>query len=123
MYPKEWLVAHRIELAVELFVIFVGEVGGFTRPQWGSVVDYIILGCLYLLAIFPLFLLSEGNGNRQETTIFVQNSSYALLLEEFFAILIDVHNNICTAPLFLYLLKGIFGATVATPFDSRRIGV
>ena len=63
---------HGVEFVVELVVVLVGEVGGLARPCGRDIVYDVILVGLDLLAVFPLFLLSEGNLHGQELAVFLQ---------------------------------------------------
>ena len=67
--PEQRLIAHGVEVAVELLVVLVGEFARSTCPQGVGVVDDVVLIGLHLLAILPILLLAEGDRDGEETAV------------------------------------------------------
>ena len=110
MYVEQRLIAHRIQLVVELFVLLLGNIQRLTSPQGLYIVDDVILVGIYILAIFPLLNLTKSNRYRQEVAILLQQVAYLLLLGVLLALLREVKNDRCSAlTLLLKLLHLIFG--------------
>ena len=119
--PEEGLVGHRVEIAVELLVVFVLQFAGFLCPKRGGVVDDVVLGSIHLLAIFPFFLLTESHGDRKEAAILLQQGGDTAFLEEFLAVIVDVEDDVRAAVSLVCLFQGELRAAVACPFDCLGI--
>ena len=63
MDVEQRFLQHRIELAVELHVVLLLQVGGLPVPDGVGIVDYLVLGGIHVLAVLPLLLLAEGDGH------------------------------------------------------------
>lgn len=72
VYPEQRLVAHGIEGAIKLLIVFVLQFHEFARPQRSVFIDDVILVGLHLLAVFSFLLLAEDYGKGEEITIFNQ---------------------------------------------------
>ena len=116
MYPEQRLIGHRIKVAIELLIILVFQFTGFQCPQRIGVINDIIFGRFNLLAVFPLFFLTECNRNRKEAAIFLQKRREACLFKEFLAIIVYIKNDIRTAFCLVRIFNCKFRATVASPF-------
>ena len=116
--PEERLLAHRIEVLVELLIVLLLQLRRFADPGRGGVVDDVVGIRIDILAILPLLLFAEGDLYRQETAILGQQSVQLFLVEELLALVVDVEHNICT-PIGLFgLFQGIRRCTVAAPFHG-----
>ena len=69
MDVEQRLVAHRIEFAIEILVLLLGNVGRLACPQRLGRVDLVVFVGIDILAILPLLDLAEHYGNRQEMAI------------------------------------------------------
>ena len=67
---EQRLVAHRVELAVELLVLLLGDFGRLARPQRIHVVDDVVLVRIHVLAVLPLLDLAEDDRHGQEAAVF-----------------------------------------------------
>ncbi len=118
VYMEQRLLRHRIQHAVEVGVILLFKLRGFTRPQGRCLVyDAVFVG-IDILAVFPLLLLAEHDRNRQETAIFTEQCAYAVARCELITVFCQMQNYTRTALGLVALLQSVFGRTVATPFDS-----
>ena len=79
--PEQGLVGYGVELAVELLVVLVLQVGRLLRPQGLSVVNHVVLLRLLLLAVLPFSLLAEDDGDGQETAVLLQQCLQFVFLE------------------------------------------
>ena len=95
--PEQRLVAHRVEVAVERLVVLVLQLAGRACPQRVGVVDDVVLVRLHLLAVLPLLLLAEGDGDGQEAAVLAQQPFQAALLEELLAVVVDVQHDVGAA--------------------------
>ena len=113
--PEERIILHGVEVAIEGLVVFILQGRGLLSPERGGLVDDVRLIGLLLAAVLPLRLLAEGDGNGEELAILLQEFLYAILLQKFLAVVVDVQHDVRAAPGTLRLLQGIFGITVAAP--------
>ena len=70
--PEEWFILHGIEIAIEIAIILIGECRRCLRPQRVRVVDYVVLCGIHLLAVLPFLLFTKGNGDGEETAVFIE---------------------------------------------------
>ena len=116
MYVEQRLVKlHRVQLMVELLVVLFRQVRGFPCPCRVDIVYYVVLICLLLPAVFPLFLLAEHYLNRQELAVFLQQLFYFAVLQILLVLLVYVQHYVCSALGFYRLLHLIYRTAVATP--------
>ena len=87
---EQWLLAHWVQLAVELLVLLLCNVGWFASPEWLDVVNDIILLCINVFTVLPLFHFAKCNGHRQEVAILLQKFIYLLLIAVLLAVIRDV---------------------------------
>ena len=116
MYPEQRFIRHRIQVTIELLIIFILQFAGFQCPQRITVIDDIIFVCFNLFSIFPGFLLTKSNRYGKETTIFLQQRRNAGLFQEFLTFIVNVKYYICTTVSFINVLNGELRTAIATPF-------
>ena len=116
---EQRLVAERIELAVELFVLLLRDIVGLACPERVGVVDDVLLVGIDILAILPLLDLAKGNLYGQESTILFEQLLDFCRLGILEAVLSNVENDGCSAvAALLQLLHLKLGRAVAAPMDS-----
>ena len=116
--PEQRFIVHGVEGTVERLVVLILQRRGSLRPQRLHIINNIILGCLYLFAVFPLSLLTKSHGNGQELAILVQQSLKLELIEEFLGVIIDIEDDVRTVSLALSIINLIGWRTVAAPFHG-----
>ena len=116
MYPEQRFIRHRIQVTIELLIIFILQFAGLQCPQRITVIDDVIFVCFNLFSIFPVFLFTKSNRYGKKTTIFLQQRRDAGFFQEFFAFIVNVKYYICTTVSFIYVLNGELRTTIATPF-------
>ena len=72
MNMEQWRLVIREQFTIKLVIIFILHFRRFARPSRIGIVDYVVLGSLDFLAVFPFLLFAESNRHRQEFAIFVQ---------------------------------------------------
>ena len=118
---EERIFGHRVEGAVKLHVLFVGEVGRFLCPQRLCGIDDIILIGVDVFTVFPLLFLAEGDRNGQETAIFVKDRSDPRFVGKLFGIFAQMEDDVCTAFTFSCgLFHRVFGRSVTRPMHRLR---
>ena len=99
--PEERLVGHGVEVAIELFVVFVFERRRLFCPERIRVVDDVVLVRVHLFSVFPFRFFAEGDFNGKEAAIFSQQFLNLVLFEELFAVFADVKDDVCATVFFL----------------------
>ena len=110
-----------IQLVIEVLVVFFCKVSWFTSPSRIHIIDNILLFCLYLFAIFPLFFHTKGNLHWQELTVFSQQTFYSCIFQVLCIFIIDMQHDIRTTFGLDSLFHGVFWRTIATPVHGFRI--
>ena len=118
--PEQGLVGHRVEVAVERAVVLVLQFAGCARPEGVGVVDDVVLVGLHLLALLPLLLLAEGDGDGEEAAVFAQQPFEAALLKEFLAVVVDVQHDVGAALGAVGLRQRKLRRAVARPLHRLR---
>ncbi len=118
MDPEKRIFCHRVQFAVESFVIFLLQIGGHTGPQGIDVIDDLILVKNDLFAVFPLFFLAESDFHRKETAVFVKQRFYLAFLCVRLVFGIEMQHNVGSPVFFICRFQGIFGGPFTSPFDS-----
>ncbi len=118
VYPEQRFVGHRIECAVEVLIVLILECRRSLCPKWFYTIDDIILVSIYLLAILPLSLLTEGYRHRHKLAILIEQFAYLTFIKEFLAVIRDMQNDISTALGTLSLIEFKLRATIASPMLS-----
>ena len=72
MNMEQWRLVIREQFTIKLVIILILHFRRFASPCRIGIVDYVVLGSLNFLAVFPLLLFAESNRHRQEFAIFVQ---------------------------------------------------
>ena len=70
--PEERFILHGIEVAIEIAIILIGECRRCLCPERVRVVDHVVLCGIHLLAVLPFLLFTEGNGDGEETAVFIE---------------------------------------------------
>ena len=99
VYPEQWFVLHRIERAVERFVVLVLQCAWSLCPQGLHIIYYIVLVGLHVLAVLPFGLLAECHRHRHKLAIFVEQALDSILLKELLAVVVDVQHDVSSAAL------------------------
>ena len=109
---------HRIELVVEMLIVLVLEFRRLAGPGGIDVVDDVVFVQLYLLAVFPLFLLAEGYLHGQELAVLAQQPFYRSVLEVLTELIVDVQHDVRTAFGFDGLFHRVLRRALATPMNG-----
>ena len=118
---EQRLIAHGIELVVELLVLLLGDFGGLAGPQRLDIVDDVVLVRIDVLAVLPLLDLTESDGHGQETAVFFQQTFDLRLLGILQRIFREVQYDARTAVAGLVgLLHFEFGGPGAAPMHALR---
>ena len=118
--PEERFILHGIEIAIEIAIILITQSRRRLCPERVRVVDHVVLSSVHLLSIFPLLLLAKGNGDGEETAVFVEQGLDATLFEEFLVFLVNVQHDVRASFRLFGWFECEFGSTIATPFHSFR---
>ena len=100
MNPEKRIFLTGIELAVEIAVVLVGEIGGLARPERLGRVDDIAVGF---------------DGHWQESAVFLKQEVYAALFEELLVVIVDIEDDVGSALGARTFVHGIGGRAVAFP--------
>ena len=119
--PEERLLAHRIEVLVELLIVLLLQLRRFADPGRGGVVDDVVLVGIHIFTILPLLLLAESDRNRKEAAILLQQPLQLLLVQEVLVLIVDVEDDVGASVGLLGLLHGVLRCTVAAPLHGRSI--
>ena len=118
---EQRLVAHRVEFAVELLVLLLGDVGGLAGPQRLDVVDDVVLVGVDVFAVLPLLDLAEGDGHGQEAAVLLQQGLDLRILGVFERILREVqHDGRAAVACLVSLLHLELGRPGAAPMYGFR---
>ena len=132
---------HRVQLVVELLIVFVCQIGRALLPGRLRVVDdagllllhslgllllrlFGIIGILRLVGLFrrlvhPHALFAKADGDGHKAAVFSQQLEYGLLVEELLAVVGDVQHNAGAAlGVLLVLRHGELGVALAAPVDG-----
>ena len=109
---------HRIELAVELQVVFVLELGRGLGPDGLDAVDDVIFVGLDALAVLPFGLLAEDHGDGHELAVFAQQLADAALGGELFGVVIEEEGDLGAAVFLRARAHLILRGAVAGPVDG-----
>ncbi len=63
---------HRVEIPVELHVVFILKLGRLASPKRLDLVDDVILVGVNIFSVLPFLLFAEDNRNRHELAVLVQ---------------------------------------------------
>ena len=121
MNPEQRFVGHRIQVTVELLVVFILQLTGLLRPDRTGIIDNIVLFRFNLLAVFPFLFLAECNRNRQEAAIFGQQAMNTRFFQKFLTVVIDIQDDIRSTVCLFSLFQSKLRTSVTTPFDSFSI--
>jgi len=102
---EQRLVAHRVELAVELLVLLLGDFGRLARPQRIHVVDDVVFVRIHVLAVLPLLDLAEDDRHGQEAAVFSEQPLNFRVLGVFERVFGEVQRDRRAA---VVLLVGLF---------------
>ena len=118
---EERIVAHGVELAVELPVLLLGDVGRLARPERIDVVHDIVLVRIDILAVLPLLHLPEGDGHGQEPAVLLQQPLDLRLVGIFERILRQMqHDGRAAVVRLVRLLHLELGRARAAPMHGLR---
>ncbi len=117
---EEGIFLHRIEFVVEGQVVLVLEVAGLAGPQGLRIIDDVVLVGVDILAVLPLFLLAQADGDGHELAVFVQQGSHLGFLGEIFAVSIEEQGDGGSAVRFLAFCHGEVRLTLALPLHCLR---
>ena len=117
--PEQRFFRHRIQILIELLIIFIRHVGRFTNPCRSNVVNDIVLVGIDIFTVFPFLLLTECDGDGEEAAIFSQQAADLFLIKEVLIFVVDIQDNIGTTIFFLRFFQCIFGSSVAAPFHRN----
>ena len=132
---------HRVQLVVELLIVFVCQIGRALLPGRLCVVDdagllllhalgllllrlFGIIGIFRLVGLFrrlvhPHALFAKADGDGHKAAVFSQQLEYGLLVEELLAVVGDVQHNAGAAlGVLLVLRHGELGVALAAPVDG-----
>ena len=112
---------HRIEFVVEGLVIFFGQVRGFAGPCRVDIVDDILFVKFDFLAVFPLFLFAKGNLDRQELTVFLEQSFDRCVLQVLTELIVDMQHDVGSALGFDGLFHRVLRISRARPVNGFRV--
>ena len=114
---------HRVEFAVEGFVVFLLQIGRLARPCRRGVVDDVFLAGLYLLAVLPFLLHAKGNLYGQELAILFEQSFDSCLLKVLRELIADMQNDVRATLGFDGLLHLVLRRAFARPVHGFGIVV
>ena len=118
MYMEQRLIhLHRVQLMVERIIVLVLQLARFTRPRRVNIIDDILLVQLNLLAVFPFFLLTECDLNRQELAVLLQQPLNRRLLQILTKLIIDVQHDIGASLGFDGLFHRVLRRSLARPVN------
>ena len=117
--PEERLVGHRVELAVERLVVLILQLRGLAHPSGLGVVDDVVLVGVDILAVLPLLLLAEGDGDGQVAAVFLEQRGDLVLFEEVLVVVVDVEDDVRAAVVLLRLGHFVFRRALAAPPHGR----
>ena len=117
--PEERLVGHRVELAVERLVVLILQLRGLAHPSGLGVVDDVVLVGVDILAVLPLLLLAEGDGDGQVAAVFLEQRGDLVLFEEILVVVVDVEDDVRAAVVLLRLGHFVFRRALAAPPHGR----
>ncbi len=115
MDVEQRFLQHRIELAVELHVVLLLQIGGLLVPDGVGIVDYLVLVGIHVLAVLPLLLLAEGDGHGHETAVFLQQLLHFGSSGELLGIVIQIQGYLGTPVGTASLSHGKLGIALALP--------
>ena len=115
MDVEQRFLQHRIELAVELHVVLLLQIGGLLVPDGVGIVDYLVLVGIHVLTILPLLLLAEGDGHGHETAVFLQQLLHFGSSGELLGIVIQIQSYLGAPVGAASLSHGKFGIALALP--------
>ena len=121
MNPEQRFVGHGEQMAIETLVILIFQICWLLGPQGFHIIDNQILVGIHLLTVLPFSLFAKGNGNREEMTILAQELLHLVLLEEFFTVLIQMHDDVRTTFVLVCFLQSVGWTSVATPLHGGCI--
>ena len=98
----------RVELMVEILVVFLREVSRFACPGWVDVVDDILLACFHLFAVFPLLFHTKDDLHWEELAVFGEQAFDSGIFQVLSILVIDMEYNLGAALGFDGILHGIF---------------
>ena len=119
--PEQRFVGHRIQVAIELLVVFFLQFRRLLGPDRTSVVNQVVFFRFYLLAVFPFFLLAESYWYRKEVAILSQQALQTRIFQEFLAIVVYIQDDVGTPVVTLCFFEGELRTTVAAPFHGFGI--
>ena len=120
MDVEKRVLLHRIEVAVELHIVLLLEIGRFLSPKRFYLVDDIVLVGINVFSVLPLLFLSEHHRYRHELAIFVQQALDAALLCIFLLFVVDIEGNDSSSVLLVTSFHLIGRRAVARPFHGLR---
>ena len=119
--PEEGLVGHREEVAIELLVVLILQVGWLLCPQRLYIINNVVLVGIHLFAVLPFCLLAKGYGHGQEVAVLAQKAFQLILLKELEAVVVEVHYDVCATLSLIHFFQSKRWTAITTPFHGRSV--
>ena len=118
--PEHRVLFHRIELVIELQIVFVLKLRRGLGPYGDYVVDHVVLLGLDALSVLPLGLFAEHYADGHELAVFAKELRNLAFLGVLGGVIVKVEGDFGTSLALVPFCQRVLGRAVAGPLD--RLG-